>query len=263
MANAQRLGALLWGLVTLLIVLLMAATSPPNEAIGDAGWIVAGAIVLAGAGVVALLRRGKLITTWPRMLALSYAGVAAIGILQWLAGGVGSPYERVFLLPVLFTAMLHPPRKTAALMGFVALVLTAPIAYDGGGSDIAGSTFASFVVWCVLAVLGSVLMAGVRAGRVHAAAEEAKAREEARHDTLTGLLNRRAFDETLELEVERARRQNTPLAVAMIDIHSFKPINDGWVTPRATAACARSPRRSRALSAAPTSASAGAATSSP
>ena len=77
-------------------------------------------------------------------------------------------------------------------------------------------------------MLGSVLMSGVRAQRLALAADEARAREEARVDKLTGLRNRRAFDETLELEVERARRQENRLSVGMIDIHSFKRINDDW-----------------------------------
>jgi diguanylate cyclase (GGDEF)-like protein len=82
------------------------------------------------------------------------------------------------------------------------------------------------VIWLALAMLGNVLMSGVRAQRLALAAEEARAREEARLDKLTGVRNRRAFDEALETEVERARREESRLTVAMIDIHSFKLIND-------------------------------------
>jgi diguanylate cyclase (GGDEF)-like protein len=227
MGNAQRLGALLWALVTVLIVLLW-ILSPPTEAIGTVGWIPAGVIAAVGALLVAALRRGRLITTYGWMLAISYGAVVAIAILQWLAGGEGSPYERVFLLPILYVAMLHPPRRIAAFMGFVALAMAAPFIYDGWNSDAAGATFATFVIWSALAALGSVLMSGVRAQRLALAHEEAQARQEARIDKLTGLHNRRGFDETLEREVERARRHGTRLSVAMIDIHSFKKINDGW-----------------------------------
>jgi diguanylate cyclase (GGDEF)-like protein len=225
MANAQRLGSLLWGLFTVLIVVLW-ASSPPNEAIGAAGWIVAAAIAAGGATVVWGLRTGRLINTWERMLAIAYAATASIAVLQWLAGGIGSPYERVNLLPVLFVAMLHPPRRIIVFMGFVALVLAAPLVYDGWDPEYAGASFASFVIWLALAMLGNVLMSGVRAQRLALVAEEKRAREEARIDKLTGVRNRRAFDEALEAEVERARRQESRLTVAMIDIHSFKLIND-------------------------------------
>ncbi len=48
----------------------------------------------------------------------------------------------------------------------------------------------------------------------------------ARHDPLTGLANRRHFDEEMELEWRRAARQHSPLAVLMIDIDHFKHYND-------------------------------------
>ena len=45
-------------------------------------------------------------------------------------------------------------------------------------------------------------------------------------DPLTGLLNRRAFEERLRDEVARARRYGTPLALLLIDVDGFKAIND-------------------------------------
>ncbi len=49
---------------------------------------------------------------------------------------------------------------------------------------------------------------------------------QAREDVLTGLHNRRFLDEQLWLEFERARRDQQPLCVLMIDINRFKKIND-------------------------------------
>ncbi|MBK8595875.1 MAG: diguanylate cyclase [Holophagales bacterium] len=48
----------------------------------------------------------------------------------------------------------------------------------------------------------------------------------ARIDPLTGLLNRRAFDEALSTEWRRAVRFRSPLAVLMVDIDTFKSCND-------------------------------------
>jgi two-component system, cell cycle response regulator len=47
-----------------------------------------------------------------------------------------------------------------------------------------------------------------------------------KQDSLTGILNRRAFDEHFSYEVERASRQNYPLMLASIDIDNFKEFND-------------------------------------
>jgi diguanylate cyclase (GGDEF)-like protein len=48
----------------------------------------------------------------------------------------------------------------------------------------------------------------------------------ARTDDLTGLPNRRAWDEELPREMLRAKREQRPLCVAMIDLDHFKEFND-------------------------------------
>lgn len=46
------------------------------------------------------------------------------------------------------------------------------------------------------------------------------------HDDLTGLRNRRYFEERLREELARSQRAGTPCSVIMIDIDDFKVIND-------------------------------------
>ncbi len=50
--------------------------------------------------------------------------------------------------------------------------------------------------------------------------------DQAVRDPLTGLLNRRAFQERLSEEVDRARRYGTRFALVMMDVDHFKGIND-------------------------------------
>lgn len=47
-----------------------------------------------------------------------------------------------------------------------------------------------------------------------------------RRDALTGVANRRKFEETLDSEWQRARRAGTPIALLMIDVDCFKSYND-------------------------------------
>jgi diguanylate cyclase (GGDEF)-like protein len=47
-------------------------------------------------------------------------------------------------------------------------------------------------------------------------------------DGLTGIANRRKFDETLEIEWRRARRNQRPLSLIMMDIDFFKAYNDHY-----------------------------------
>jgi diguanylate cyclase (GGDEF)-like protein len=57
------------------------------------------------------------------------------------------------------------------------------------------------------------------------AAQEAL-REQATHDSLTGLLNRPAILDTLQNELSRAARDGAPLGVLMADLDEFKKVND-------------------------------------
>jgi diguanylate cyclase (GGDEF)-like protein len=47
-------------------------------------------------------------------------------------------------------------------------------------------------------------------------------------DELTGLYNRRRFQEAMSTEVERARRFNQPLGLVLLDIDNFKLVNDTY-----------------------------------
>ena len=58
-------------------------------------------------------------------------------------------------------------------------------------------------------------------------------------DALTGLPNRRQFDATLNKEWYRALRDAAPLALRMIDIDRFKPLNDRYGHPTGDAFLAR------------------------
>ena len=60
---------------------------------------------------------------------------------------------------------------------------------------------------------------------------EARNRELAQiavHDSLTGAFNRRNLTESLPIEIERVRRYDEPLSIAMIDLDGFKQINDEY-----------------------------------
>ena len=53
-----------------------------------------------------------------------------------------------------------------------------------------------------------------------------KIQAQASLDGLTGIANRRTFDAALDLEVQRARRTDTPFSLMLLDIDHFKKLND-------------------------------------
>lgn len=81
------------------------------------------------------------------------------------------------------------------------------------------------------------LLARVRAGlRLQRALTELAARNEllsrlALSDPLTGLANRRAFDEAITREVARTARLCRPLSLLVLDLDRFKQVNDTYGHP--------------------------------
>jgi diguanylate cyclase (GGDEF)-like protein len=97
------------------------------------------------------------------------------------------------------------------------------------------------LLWRILTVLGiigcfavyrhiSVTRYNVRLGRLNRELVAANKKLEAISylDGLTGVPNRRKFDEVLETEWKRCERNQLPLTLLMIDIDYFKPFNDRY-----------------------------------
>jgi GGDEF domain-containing protein len=59
----------------------------------------------------------------------------------------------------------------------------------------------------------------------HATLFEAES-DHSRRDTLTGLCNRRAFEERLPIELARASRSARPVSLCLFDLDGFKGVND-------------------------------------
>ena len=70
------------------------------------------------------------------------------------------------------------------------------------------------------------LLAAEAAITIHRTDLLARLHSTARTDPLTGLPNRRVWDEDLERELERARRHGGDLSLAMVDLDRFKAFND-------------------------------------
>jgi diguanylate cyclase (GGDEF)-like protein len=98
--------------------------------------------------------------------------------------------------------------------------------------------------WCVMPKLGNHLYLAIDAGPIHDEAgnliavvetlrdmtdqkrAEMALKTLAAKDGLTGLANRRSFDQELELEWSRAQRTKKPLALLFVDVDHFKLFND-------------------------------------
>jgi diguanylate cyclase (GGDEF)-like protein len=187
--------------------------------IGAWGWALAGLVLGTwAAGVVALFRRDA---GWSALLVVCYVAVGGVALLNWLSGSYTSAYGDLFVIWA-GTSAVHPPRRGFPVVVLAATVLWIPFAIEPAGSATAGTLAAQSVLILVVGFVMSAIMFNVRRDRVGAI----QSTKLARMDSLTGLGNRLAFDETLGVEIARARRADEPLSVAIADLDDLKGIND-------------------------------------
>ena len=84
------------------------------------------------------------------------------------------------------------------------------------------------VIWSALTMMACVWTTQVRMQRADLMQDEEQAKRQARLDPLTGLGNRRAFDERLDRAIDHARLKGEPLSVIVSDLDDFKEINDSY-----------------------------------
>jgi diguanylate cyclase (GGDEF)-like protein len=217
---ARRLDGMITAAGTV-VALMLLPLAPPTVAIGNAGWLVAAliAVVSGASSVFDRLKSGG--RNWNTLLAWNYFGVGQIAAIQWLAGS-HAPYRDLFILSTGFVGAVHPPRRLVPFLAIVNAVTLAPLLFEPWDRMFAGSTFALVIIWSSLALVASIVNSNARLHRAGSVRAEALARA----DALTGLGNRRAFDEALTEEIARARRLGSPLSLLLADLNEFKEIND-------------------------------------
>jgi diguanylate cyclase (GGDEF)-like protein len=185
---------------------------------GDPSFAVAPAVV-AAAIAVALLAVGPRLPIWALGL-LGPLGVLLIGLALAATPGAGDGAV-LYVWPVLWTTFFFGRRGAAVIIVCVGVAHAVTLLLLPEASSYAGRWIDVMVSVCVLAFV--VLALIERNSRLLD-----RLSQEGRTDALTGLLNRRGFDERAALELARARRDGSPVAIALLDLDHFKRINDEW-----------------------------------
>lgn len=224
-ANATRVLGLICSLSALLSFVFL-PLDPPTDPLDDAGWAIAGVLISVGFVGGRWLRKRKAPPSFSDLLVVCYLGLGAIGLLQWLSGGMNAAYGNLILLWLGAAMGIHPLRRALPFLAVATLVVAAPIAYASPSNEEIKELAANYLLWLALGLVILGLMRHVRGQRLRLREEEREAQELARADALTGLPNRRAFDEALEAELARSRRAGSTTSVALLDLDRFKEIND-------------------------------------
>lgn len=224
-ATARLMGAVLWAGGALCALVLL-PVAPPTRAIGAAGWAVTAALLLTCVLMVWRRLDQRRMVSLRELQLSAYLGLGAIALLEWLAGGRSSPYHSLYALPVLFAAGVHTSRGLRLFLPVAALAAAGPLLYHGWSREDAIDTGTQILMFVALAAATRVLLGVLRAQRAALRHAQERAELMARQDTLTGLGNRRAFEEVLGVEISRARRAEAPLSVMIADLDGFKQVND-------------------------------------
>jgi diguanylate cyclase (GGDEF)-like protein len=122
--------------------------------------------------------------------------------------------------------LVHPPRRAALQLVAVVVCLAMPLFYEGSGSVAEGKLAAEAVLLVAVAGVVAPFLFHTRRQRFQLERGAEVARRLARVDSLTGLANRRAFDESLTVEIARSERSGESMSVALVDLDGLKRIND-------------------------------------
>ncbi|NUP47106.1 MAG: diguanylate cyclase [Catenulispora sp.] len=182
-------------------------------------WGFMGSCALAAIwGLIYILLRGPA----PDPVLRATPAASALLITTTMALNHSNATDGMLLLtwPVLFAAYLLPRRTAYWTLAIVVACLTV-VLEEGTGPG-------RFAAW--VEITASVALTLVVILQVRSQADRLKKvlAQQARTDPLTGLGNRRAFDESLEREVARHRRTRAPLSLLTVDVDHFKQINDTW-----------------------------------
>lgn len=171
----------------------------------------------AGAGAAALI----LVALFDRLTHAVFEIVTAVGtglvtLAAWGAGGVQSAAWTPYL-GVTFYAVYFFGRRSA--LAHVVAILCTLVAVAVARSDPWQSwLFATAVI------VGAAVLVLLIKERIQALIVSLDVL--ARTDALTGLLNRRGFEEQLAGEIERSNRYGHEMAVLIGDLDGFKQLND-------------------------------------
>ena len=168
---------------------------------------------------IVLLRAASLVPNWVINVLPSVA--ALMVCIPTAIDKTPSPLGPLLLTwTVTFAAAVLTPRVAWTTLGVV-VGCFAVIAAVARGVD-------GVVLWLEVSSALTVICWMVAQLQAQSNRLRARLANLARTDPLTGLLNRRAFDEALAREHARQQRGGPPLGVLLVDIDHFKQVNDSW-----------------------------------
>jgi diguanylate cyclase (GGDEF)-like protein len=202
--------------------LMLMAFYPPTPQIGSAGWAAVPLGLLSiGVGLSRITLRKR--PSMGAIRASAFLGIAQIAVLQWLAGGGKAPYIELLMLPMLGSAAGQSPRRCVVVALTATAAAFSPLIY--GSIDVL-ATATQFTLLSVMTIMEALVLSSTREHRARLEDAGEHANVLAHNDALTGMPNRRAFDQAIAVALDDAERGGVPMSLLLCDVDSFKQIND-------------------------------------
>ncbi len=215
---ARTLAYLLGAGAVLAILSIVVQSSVNAPDVGIAAPIAAVAVTALVLAVALRIRGAAVLLRGWRFQLLLAGATMLVTAAVWM-DGPSSRYATFYVLIALYAAYFFTRLQTSVQVVFAASSYAAAVlAQDPSPGDVA-RWLITVGVLCVASALVFALKGRLEGviGRLEAAA---------RTDVLTGLLNRRGFEETFETELERAKRSGRELSLIVGDLDHFKALND-------------------------------------
>jgi diguanylate cyclase (GGDEF)-like protein len=210
-ANAFRAQVLasLWLLSSTLAVIAIAM--PQQKRVDVTGDFTVAILGYLSAGLIFLL--GRKMNSWLTHVFLLGGTVAvSLGIYFGHGSYTSVAAGALYVLVAIYSAFFFSWRGGIFHLSMIALCFAVALSFNVRARD---------------TVAAAVLVFGITAAAMFVVGYLAQEiRRVASTDTLTGLPNRQALAQKLEIEVSRAQRYRTRLAVAIVDLDDFKEVND-------------------------------------
>jgi GGDEF domain-containing protein len=145
------------------------------------------------------------------------AMMPVVALALWATGGAHSYLQPVLLFTALFIAYFFPPRLAWPLVALFCAAFFSPLLYDAQAVELG---YPARGVLFLVAVAGQAVTVHYLKHRLLQA--EAVQRGMAERDPLTGLFNRRSFDDALTCAADGGG----PAALVLFDFDDFKAVND-------------------------------------
>lgn len=209
----------IWGLGATFFMIVMVVSSPPPST----------RAILLSVDIIAFAVLGMLCSQQDRLPAWTpdlcgYLLALIVGGIIFTYQDPDSPYAFFYLWLLVHSFYFLPWRRAAPQVPFIA------VNYAGALWAIPGHSF-PFLRWSIMVLTMVVISTFVALLRYRLDALVGRLGLVARTDPLTGLANRRAYDELLDQEIARADRSGRAFALVIGDIDHFKDVNDRFGHP--------------------------------